>query len=90
MTVFQNADSAHIVSSSSRSGQSQALKYINCIFEAIFFVIGDIVLGHCWWQNDHSLHGSAELYSSSSWAKKGRGLGHVTYFWILGPPIISG
>ena len=22
--------------------------------------------------------------------KKGRGLGHVTYFWILGPPIISG
>ena len=24
-----------------------------------------------------------------NWAKKGRGLGHVTYFWILGPPIIS-
>ena len=22
--------------------------------------------------------------------QKGRGLGHVTYFWILGPPIISG
>ena len=25
-----------------------------------------------------------------NWAKKGRGLGHVTYFSILGPPIISG
>ena len=25
-----------------------------------------------------------------NWAKKERGLGHVTYFWILGPPIISG
>ena len=25
-----------------------------------------------------------------NWAKKGRGLGHVTYYWILGPPIISG
>jgi len=21
-----------------------------------------------------------------NWAKRGRGLGHVTYFWILGPP----
>ena len=25
-----------------------------------------------------------------NWAKRGRGLGHVTYFLILGPPIISG
>ena len=25
-----------------------------------------------------------------NWAKRGRGLGHVTYFRILGPPIISG
>ena len=25
-----------------------------------------------------------------NWAKKGHGLGHVAYFWILGPPIISG
>jgi len=25
-----------------------------------------------------------------NWAKRGRGLGHVTYFCILGPPIISG
>ena len=25
-----------------------------------------------------------------NWAKRGRGLGHMTYFWILGPPIISG
>ena len=24
------------------------------------------------------------------WANKGCGLGHVTYFWILEPPIISG
>ena len=25
-----------------------------------------------------------------NWAKRLRGLGHVAYFWILGPPIISG
>ena len=24
-----------------------------------------------------------------NWAKKGHGLGHMTYFLILGPPIIS-
>ena len=25
-----------------------------------------------------------------NWAKKGRGIGHVTYFCFLGPPIIFG
>jgi len=35
---FPNADSVRVVRSSSRSGQSQATKYISCIFEAKFFI----------------------------------------------------
>ena len=27
---------------------------------------------------------------NENWANRGRGLGHMTYFLILGPPIISG
>ena len=39
---FRNADSVHVVSSSSGSGQSYATKYISCIFEAKFFINGAI------------------------------------------------
>ena len=39
---FSNADPVHVVSSSSGSGQSQATKYISCIFEAIFFITGGV------------------------------------------------
>jgi len=42
MTFFRNADVVHIVSSSSGSGQSQATKYISCIFETKFFINGAI------------------------------------------------
>jgi len=42
MTFFRNADSVRVVSSSSGYGQSQATKYIICIFEAEFFIIGAI------------------------------------------------
>jgi len=35
---FPNADSVHVVSSSSGSGQIQAMRYISCIFEAKFFI----------------------------------------------------
>ena len=37
---FRNAASVRVVSSSSVSGQSQATKYISCIFEAKFFIDG--------------------------------------------------
>jgi len=39
---FRDADSVRVVSSSSGSWQSQATKYISCIFEAKFFTNGAI------------------------------------------------
>ena len=44
MTFFRNADSAvvHVVCSSSESRQSHATTYINCIFEAKFFINGAV------------------------------------------------
>jgi len=41
---FRSADSICVVSFSSGSGESQATKYISCIFENKFFINGAIKL----------------------------------------------
>jgi len=46
MTFFRNAYSVRVVSSFSRSGQSQATKYISCIFEAKFDKLRNVTITH--------------------------------------------